>query len=128
MAGMNNIVAPLVLISVFLLVPCGALLVRDIPLRKRGLTAEGTCVAVHHDRSAAKPSFRCEFEFTTAAVTRMRTTPHNHPLAAVGETRTVHYLPQKPQRARIAQDFFIGGAVFGLVVGIAVVALTVFLR
>ncbi|NYV73064.1 DUF3592 domain-containing protein [Streptomyces sp. UH6] len=127
---MNNPVAPVVLISVFVLIPCGALLWRDIPLRRRGLTAEGTCVAVHHNLSSAKPSVRCEFEFTTAAgqVARMRTTPHNRPLAAVGETRTVHYLPRKPEKARIAQDFSIGGAVFGLVVGMAVIALTVFLR
>ncbi|MGC0375468.1 hypothetical protein [Streptomyces sp. SAI-229] len=41
-------------------------------------------------------------------------------MAEVGETRSLPYLPSKPQNARVATDLNVGSALFGLVVGVAV--------
>ncbi len=48
------------------------------------------------------------------------TTAHSQPLAEIGETRSLLYLPDKPQKAKVATDLNVGTALFGLLVGVAV--------
>ncbi|MER7485272.1 DUF3592 domain-containing protein [Streptomyces sp. NPDC126497] len=111
-----------VLFGVFFIAPCLAILWRDVPLMRRGVKCEGVCVAIHRNFNTAKPSVTCEFEFTgdDGKVARIRTTPQNYPLAEVGETRTLLYLPSKPQKARVATDLSVGSALFGLAVVAAI--------
>lgn len=121
LANIVELTPPAVPIGTFLIAPCLVILWRDALFTKRGVSCNGVCVAAHWNPSTAKPSAKCEFEFTAAdgQVARIMTTAHNRPPAEVGETRSLLYLPSKPQNARVATDLNVGSALFGLV-GMAV--------